>query len=674
MRSMSEARSRIALGVLVSSAVVLAALLGPTPPVVPRSWPELLAPLGAGSVIDGYVLSAPRRGEEHDVVLAATRARASDRAAGRAEIHVLDRGRWPGVRETASFGVAYEAPRSYGDTAELERVRDAIADAIDVHDRGDLGPVDAIPLERAPGTSMLARRLSTLSGARGALAALAMAALVLALGALRHRGFRFGRLLVGLVLFAAGLAVRATSLDLPFPRDQDVQRVLMGALPVSEILFGRGLSDRHSPLWFLVLHAVEWAGQAPWIVRIPSAIAGACIAPAIAWASDAPEQHRPHALLAALLAALSPPLVGVAREVGEIPFFALALVLVVGVLARADREPTRTRVALVAVTHALAIATYYLGAIVLVGLWIGRSSARWTTSRPVGRAALAGVALGSPAIALALRALLRDLGPRAAAAAHPDRAWGDATMIGLGRALAVETLDAVGPVVLAAVLAGIAFRSARPTALASVLTLGVLAVLAPVARIQPYQALVVAPLLLLAVASVDTTERPSRERLARAGLIAACVIPLVSAGPALAALYAADADAVLGRYVVAARRAGVARIVAVADYDATLLAYEAARASHLRIDSAALDADGEGTLAIDTAPRIGFLTRSHDGAADAAQRAATRLRLLASREPIAVVARDAFPMPEVDGILEGCAPLDASPTTRLVLCGGATTE
>ena len=68
-----------------------------------RTWDTLLQPLAIGKPVAlGYVLGAPHRGEEQDIVFA---ARSPD-GGSTIEVHVLDRGRWPGIRETASFGVS----------------------------------------------------------------------------------------------------------------------------------------------------------------------------------------------------------------------------------------------------------------------------------------------------------------------------------------------------------------------------------------------------------------------------------------------------------------------------------------------------------------------------------------------------------------------------------------
>ena len=480
---------------------------------------------------------------------------------------------------------------------------------------------------------------------------------------------------MGAYLFALGLVLRATALGLPFVRDQDVQRVLTGALPIGEILFGRGLSDRHPPLWFLVLHVVELAGQSPSIVRAPAVLTGACIGPAIVWAARerAGAGLSRMAAVLATLATVSSSLVASSREVSEIPFFTLVVIATVALLARADRAPTTINLAALATAHALVLSTYHLGVFVLAGLWLGRVVWRLEDARHsqrVRRAALVGVLLGLPALALAAHTFTVDLGAREAATLHPDRAWGEASVLGMFGASTTTTTDAIGVGTLLVALAfAIVDRACRPTTLAALVTLVGIALLAPVARVQPYYALTVAPLWLASIACTDRSSWTAPRRAAAAAAIAiAALVPIAIAFPALGALYTADADAVFGRYVLDAQRAHVDRIVAVAHYDATLLAYEEAQASSRRLDSSALDADAEGTLSAASTPRIAFLTRSHGEPQSSAESAAGRLRHFASRETIAVVVRDAFPMPEVDRLLEHCARLDASATTRLVLC------
>ena len=135
---------RAALRLLPYLALVLFALSGcrAEDPRIGTTWTSLLTPYAPGrEVARGYVLDAPRRGNEHDVTFRAVRP--GDHA--QVTVHVLDRGRWQGVRETRSFGIAWEAPHTTAPREDAEAVTEALARALRAHDPGR-GPVDAIPL------------------------------------------------------------------------------------------------------------------------------------------------------------------------------------------------------------------------------------------------------------------------------------------------------------------------------------------------------------------------------------------------------------------------------------------------------------------------------------------------------------------------------------------------
>jgi hypothetical protein len=104
------------------------------------TWESLLAPYSTGAELpDGFRIGRVRCGLDNDIVISAERAR--DAAA--VEVHVLPRGRWPGVRESQSFGIGYETQRS--DASARESVTEALAQAIRAHDRGLPSP-DTIAL------------------------------------------------------------------------------------------------------------------------------------------------------------------------------------------------------------------------------------------------------------------------------------------------------------------------------------------------------------------------------------------------------------------------------------------------------------------------------------------------------------------------------------------------
>ncbi len=159
------------------------------------SWQSLLAPYGAGTPLpDGFRIDAIRRGGVNDVVLSVVRPDGS----AAAEVHVLPRGCWSGIRESQSFGIGYETPHS--PAPEREGIAEALAQAIRSRDRG-LPLPDAIPLGGAIDARALANRLR---GRRAAL--LAVSAALFGLLAWR-RSRRLAA--VGIAVAAADVLARA---------------------------------------------------------------------------------------------------------------------------------------------------------------------------------------------------------------------------------------------------------------------------------------------------------------------------------------------------------------------------------------------------------------------------------------------------------------------------------
>ncbi len=645
---------------LAASVLTLVASVATTPAHDDHAcWAELVP---SGPRADGWSVSRPERGSEGDVVFVVRRG------AEHVEVHVVPRGQWDDVVETASFGVGYEVPRTTASASDAAAVTAWFAAELRARDTGLLGSIDAIALDADAATPALARWLWSLTGMRGLAVAVAMLVLLLSLARAPS--------LVATALFGIGLGVRVVALDLPFARDQDVQRLLSGALPIREILFGRGLDDRHPPLWFLVLHVAELAGDAEWSARMPAVIAGALVAPAVVWAV---QEARPCARVSAMtiacasVAALSPTLVGAAREVSEIPFFSLVIVSLVAMGQRARRAPTRVNLVGLALSHALVLSTSYTGVFVIAAAWVVHLAsvrAPLAIERRLRAARLVGVALGLPALGLALRITLRDSGARAAAHLHPGIAWGDATPASMLAACTLSTLVAIGASFLVlAVVAGVLVRSeASRAALAIALSVALgIAALTPIARVQPYYVLAVAPLFLLALALVPPA--PTwRSSLATALVVLAAALSLAAYGPTLAGLYAPDPEAVVPRYLARAREEGLERLVTVAGYDTTLVAYYAARAASRPIAWRDLDERNGWLVAPGLTPRIGSLAQSHSSDPSLGRHAAERLRAWLREGPLVVLARDAFSLPEVERILEACAVLDRSPRSRLLLC------
>jgi hypothetical protein len=655
-RVLAHRYARVVAGAL--AVIVLGVVAGTSAARSPGiSWAELVE---VGPREDGWTVSPAERGSEHDVVFIVRRASVH------VEVHVVPRGMWEGVQETPSFGVGYETPRTTATPEEAAGVTAWFAAGIARRDTGLLGPVDAIPLVSA-GPPLVAA-MAAMRGPAG----LALGASLLALLLVLARDPR----VLAFATFVLGLALRGIELGLPFAHDQDVQRIVSGALPLGEILFGHGLDDRHPPLWFLVLHLAEIGGQAEWIARLPAVLAGALLGPAIVWAAQEArpgERASPITVACAAIAAISPTLVGAAREVSEIPFFSLAIVALVALSMRTRRSPARGNQIALGLAHALVLWTYYTGVFVIVAAWgvhLAMQPEKGEPERALRRASLVGTAVGLPAIGLAVRMAVLDSGARAAAQAHPDIAWGDATPLSMLVASGLSTVSAVGlPVFVLALALAVAVR-AEPARVAVGIGVGVAALtaaIAPIVRVQPYYVLAVAPMFLLAptLAALPTTWRPA---LTSACVVLASVWFVGTSGPPLAVLYAPEADAVMARYLARCRRDHVTRVVTVAAYDSTLVAYYAARAASRPLTRADLEPNDGWLAAPGLSPSIGFLAQSHGADTRPGAHAAERLRAWLAEGPLAVIRREEFVLPEVDAVLDHCELLDHGARTRLSLC------
>jgi hypothetical protein len=153
----------MAATVLLTGAAAL--LVSPPSGSEAVSWESLLAPYSQGTPLPGgFRIAEIRRGSANDVVVLVRRREDPDAAV---EVHVLPRGRWPGVRESQSFSVGYETPRS--PAREREEVTELLAETIRSRDRGLPSP-DAIPLGPSFDPSTLPPQLDRLRGWRGVLA------------------------------------------------------------------------------------------------------------------------------------------------------------------------------------------------------------------------------------------------------------------------------------------------------------------------------------------------------------------------------------------------------------------------------------------------------------------------------------------------------------------------
>jgi hypothetical protein len=643
-------------------------LVWPRPQPHAVTWEEMIAPYSSGTPLPGgYVLLAPRRGEERDVVFLA-----SDPSGHRVQVHVVPKGQWTGVIESRSFGIAYEAPQSPAPEADRQAVTAALAEAIRGHDTGFTGTgVIGLQSETRSTMAVSVATLSSWQGIGAAACALGVVWLLLSL--------RAGAWIAAAALFALSLLVRLPALGLPFEHDQDVQRMFTGHLPLWEVLTGAGLNDRHPPLYFVVLHVAQWFGQSEAVGRAPAAFAGALIAPAILllarWTRP-PASGRGlwGAAVLALVAALTPALILRSREVSEIPLFALLVLISCAAVARgtwcADR---RTRVA-IAVSQALMLWTYYLGVFVVVGQLAAAAAAR-KLDKAMLRATGLGLLLGSPALALAVITAMRDRGAREAARTMPALAWGQHTVGELARAQLTSALTGIGLFlfVFLAAAAMAAFRrqtAAIVTAGAAIATFCGIAMLAPFARMQPYYVSTVLPACLFAIAlALEGGRRYPGIHAAAVALVAILfakdtVGSLSQSGP----LYEPAANAVMPSVAKLIREHPHPVVAVTAHYDATILVYYLARQAGVEMDWQGLNLTEDGMHPEGLAFRIVPIVQVHQAGLSADADAVRALDKAGSQGAFLVVARA---MPELRLLsqrVESCELLLAEQSVQVRRC------
>jgi len=559
-------------------------------------------------------------------------------------------------------------------------VTKAFKEAIAANDPGGLGPVDAIPLRPSAPAPKLTRALRQAAGLSGAAVALCLLAAALLLATLRR-----GALWLGGATFAAGLVLRIAHLDQPFLWDQDVQRMQIAASDLGEILAGAGLHDRRPPLLFVVLHLGGLLGQAEWVARLPAALAGALAAPAILWATGrAAGRISAFSAVGALLLALSPVLVLRSREVSELTLFGVLLVVLAGetirLASKQHEEVRRAELLALAALYAIALWCYYLAIAAILA-----SVAVLALTQRLGRrrwlAIGAGIAAGLPSLVPGARAFWGDLAAREAARANPGVAWGDRGVAEILGAQLDLLSEAAGGAVLLLVALGFAwalFRRQHLVVLAFAMAAGVvlsIAALGPFVRVQPYYAVTVMPLLLLALSALRLDEGRSQS-LARRALSAAAVTAaalaavwfLAGAGPRLANLYVPEDGAFMPGFAAEIRRAEHRRVVTVTHYDGTLLSYYLARAEGVTLRSDRLRwQDGELHVeGLDETTATLIYTHAPDQ--DPAAVALARLGREASQGPVLVISRNEVRLGELDRLLARCELRREAAPARLLLC------
>ena len=641
---------------------VAAALLLPAPPAQGPSWDDLIAPLGNGlPVARGYVLSPPHRGHQHDIIYVARRDSGADGRAAVVEVQISARGGGSGSTQTRSFRVDWTQPMPHspmqGSDKDARAVAERMAAAIAKNDTG-FASVDAVALASEPPLPLIARIVTRLNGARGALVGGAVALAVVLLVALPH-----GPLAVGLFLLALGLALRMPVLGLPFAFDHDVQRLFTGHLPLREIAFGMGLMDRHPPFYFFVLHFAQWFGQSEAVVRAPAVIAGALAGPAILLAAKYTRGRvTAAAALAALAVTISPELVARSREVSDIPLFALLMIAAAASLVAALRKPSPARLMSVASSHALALWTYYLAPFLLAAhaavlAWVGRPKRR------VVAAFLVGAALGAPALLIGAITFVRDSSTRDVARAFPAFTWGEHSPAQMVLEMAQIATGALGRPFLALALAAAIVGAVRRNlsvitpALGIAATVAGIALLSPIARVQSYYVTTALPLAALTLAVAPEREDRFTWTAALVLVISLSIAPMLSS---TRLLYLPDADAFMPRFAAIIANRPEQRILTVAHYDKALLAYYLARAKGTPVDWDSMDEIGS--------QRIEPLVMVNALRSDSERVAAEQLEQRIQGGPILVMERDAFALRSISERLSKCELLLQAPTARLVRC------
>jgi hypothetical protein len=656
---------RIGLACIVCALIALLVWPGRANQQPSRTVADLIAPLAVGRPIArGYVLEGIRRGSERDLVLMAQLPGSGSRI----EMHVVNRGQWTDVPETASFGIAYEAPRSSAPAADCLAATHALEAAVRANDPGGLAPIDAVALEPgAPPPPWMARAVARVSGAPRMTIGFGLVLVTWLLASLPR-----GRVWAAAWLAALGLLLRLPELGLPFDRDQDVQRLFTGHLPIIEILTGAGLRDRHPPLYFLVLHVAEIFGQSEAVARAPAAIAGALVGPAVLYGAwIARRRAGVGAALAALAVTLSVELVRRSRECSDMPLFALFALATSATLVRASIEPSRRWRAAVVASHALALWTYYLAPLVLAG----NLAAAWLVglrSRPALRAVAFGALLGAPALALEAAIFARDSSARAAADTNPMLAWGKHGAVEMGLALWRQTVGALGAPLLAvaAVVGLVALVRGRAAVLvplsALAATFAGIALIAPFARVQVYYIDTVLPLVALAVATGLPVRRGATACAAGMSLVVALgVVPRLQDAYDL---YLPSREAVMPALAETVARQPERRVLVTADYDTTILAYYLARRQGVPMDWEGMDSSERGIRLRGLEQELVPLVRVHSPGDDPDGAAVARLDEATRGGSVLVLSRQGLGLTRLDARLATCDVLLKGARERLLRC------
>jgi mannosyltransferase len=155
-------------------------------------------------------------------------------------------------------------------------------------------------------------------------------------------------------------------------------------------------SENTPPLWYVLAWAdTRVLGTGEVALRLPSALAGIATVP-VAWAIGRELAGRRAAAVCAALVAFNPLFVWYSQEARAYGLFVLTGALAMLCFLRAEREPTRGRLALFAAAGTLALLSHYFAVFLLIpmALWLVRERSRWRAALvPLTALALVGVAL-----------------------------------------------------------------------------------------------------------------------------------------------------------------------------------------------------------------------------------------------------------------------------------------
>jgi mannosyltransferase len=200
------------------------------------------------------------------------------------------------------------------------------------------------------------------------------------------------------LLTLAAAALRFSTLGLQsFWYDEAFTPVHVLHASLSATLHGVVKTENTPPLWYIV----EWAwsrilGDGVVALRFPSALAGVATVP-LAWAlARELGGGRRAAIVCAALVAANPLFVWYSQEARAYGLYVFLSALALLCFVRADREPSRTRLAWFALSASAALLTFYFEAFMLIpmALWLLRDRARWRKTIPaLALPAAVGVAL-----------------------------------------------------------------------------------------------------------------------------------------------------------------------------------------------------------------------------------------------------------------------------------------